>query len=51
LPGAELFVWSLGFQGGTGRELLRLDIQDAIKDIQIKDGAIAVEASKVNKKS
>lgn len=51
LPGAELFVWSLGFQSGTGRELLSLDIQGAINDVQIKDGAVAVEGLKAHNKS
>lgn len=49
LPGAELFVWSLGFQGGTGRELLDIDIQGAIKDVVINEGAIAIEELKGNK--
>ena len=46
LPGTEMFLWSLGLQGASGRELFQVEIQGEVDGITIKDGASQVRALK-----
>ncbi|CAG0972664.1 hypothetical protein METP3_01585 [Methanosarcinales archaeon] len=43
VPGAELFLWCLGYPGSAGVELLEIDTISAIECIKIEDGAKSTE--------
>lgn len=47
LPGAELFLWSVGLTGASGRELLNVQISGAIEGLVIDDGSASIEELKV----
>lgn len=39
LSGAELFLWAIGLQGTTGRELMRVAIKVAVDGVEVRDGS------------
>lgn len=46
LPGAELFLWSVGLSGASGRELVNVQVVGGIEGIVIEDGSASVEELK-----
>lgn len=43
LLGAELFLWALGIQGSSGRELLQVETGSLIDGVKLIDGAVSVD--------
>lgn len=46
LPGAELFLWSVGMSGASGREILKVQIQGSVEGFEIDDGFMSMESVK-----
>ena len=51
LPGAELFLWAVGLQGASGKELLSAEVVGAPEEFKLIEGATSIEKMKAEGKA